>query len=220
MEEAKARIQAIVSPPMAEVGKSYPGRVVNLTKFGAFVNILPGRDGLVHISKLGGGKRIDSVESVLSLGDEIEVRVEDIDPKLFVKTGARFSIQDWRFSTASAVEPGGATTMVAPVDQRRIAELGAEVIRQAGVLDRAALIVERQADPYRPHRGPQDDSLPLESRIIKVVNAYDDLVGASLESDRKLRAIERLQLGIDREYDPDVVDTLSRIIERQSEYAY
>lgn len=116
--------------------------------------------------------------------------------------------------------PGGATTMVAPVDQRRIAELGAEVIRQAGVLDRAALIVERQADPYRPHRGPQDKTLPLESRIIKVVNAYDDLVGASVESDRKLRALERLQLGIDREFDPDVVDTLSRIIERQSEYAY
>jgi HD superfamily phosphodiesterase len=116
--------------------------------------------------------------------------------------------------------PGGATTMVAPVDQRRIAELGAEVIRQAGVLDRAAFIVEKQADPYRPHRGPQDDSLPLESRIIKVVNAYDDLVGASLESDRKLRALERLQLGIDREYDPDVVDTLARIIERQTEYAY
>ena len=116
--------------------------------------------------------------------------------------------------------PGGATTMVAPVDQRRIAELGAEVIRQAGVLDRAALIVERQADPYRPHRGTRDDSLPLESRIIKVVNAYDDLVGASVESDRKLRALERLQLGIEREYDPAVVDTLARIIERQSEYAY
>ena len=116
--------------------------------------------------------------------------------------------------------PAGATTMVAPVDQRRIAELGADVIRQAGVLDRAALIVERQADPYRPHRGQQDETLPLESRIIKVVNAYDDLVGASLESDRKLRALERLQLGIDREYDPAVVDTLSRIIERQSEYAY
>jgi hypothetical protein len=116
--------------------------------------------------------------------------------------------------------PGGATTMVAPVDQRRIAELGAEVIRQAGVLDRAALIVERQADPYRPQRGTEDVSLPLESRIIKAVNAYDDLVGASVETDRKLRALERLQLGIDREYDPAVVDTLARIIERQSEYAY
>jgi polyribonucleotide nucleotidyltransferase len=44
------------------------------------VNILPGRDGLVHISKLGGGKRIDRVEDVLALGDAIEVEVEDIDP--------------------------------------------------------------------------------------------------------------------------------------------
>ncbi|MFM8267849.1 MAG: polyribonucleotide nucleotidyltransferase, partial [Ilumatobacteraceae bacterium] len=51
MEDAKARIMAIVSPPLAEVGKTYMGRVVNITKFGAFVNILPGRDGLVHISK-------------------------------------------------------------------------------------------------------------------------------------------------------------------------
>ena len=47
---------------------------MNITKFGAFVNILPGRDGLVHISKMGGGKRIDQVEDVLDLGDEIEVR--------------------------------------------------------------------------------------------------------------------------------------------------
>jgi hypothetical protein len=116
--------------------------------------------------------------------------------------------------------PGGATTMVAPVHQRRIAELGAEVIRQTGVLDRVADIVERQADPYRPYRGQLDADLPVESRIIKAVNAYDDLVGASLESDRKLQAVERLQLGIDREFDPTVVDTLARIVERQTEYAY
>jgi len=81
MEEAKARILAIVSPPMAEVGATYPGKVVNITKFGAFVNILPGRDGLVHISKLGRGKRINSVEDVLQLGQEIEVVVEEIDEK-------------------------------------------------------------------------------------------------------------------------------------------
>ncbi len=81
MEDAKARILAIVSPPMAEVGKTYPGRVVNITKFGAFVNILPGRDGLVHISKLGKGKRINNVEDVLTLGQEIEVVVEEIDEK-------------------------------------------------------------------------------------------------------------------------------------------
>ena len=53
---------------------------MNITKFGAFVNILPGRDGLVHISKLGRGKRIERVEDVLDLGDEIMVRVDDIDP--------------------------------------------------------------------------------------------------------------------------------------------
>jgi len=57
----------------------YPGKVVNITKFGAFVNILPGRDGLLHISKLGGDRRIDRVEDVLNLGDEVEVRVSDID---------------------------------------------------------------------------------------------------------------------------------------------
>ena len=81
MEEARAAILAIVDPPKAELGKTYMGRVVNITKFGAFVNILPGRDGLVHISKLGRGKRINAVEDVLSLGDEIEVVVEEIDDK-------------------------------------------------------------------------------------------------------------------------------------------
>jgi len=60
-------------------GAVYEGRVVNITKFGAFVNILPGRDGLIHIAKLGQGKRIDRVEDVLSLGDELSVRVDDID---------------------------------------------------------------------------------------------------------------------------------------------
>jgi hypothetical protein len=115
---------------------------------------------------------------------------------------------------------GGATSWQDPAEQRRIAELGAVVIRETGVLASVATIVARQADPHRPHRGQLDDSLPLASRIIKAVNAYDDTVGASLESDRKLQAIERLQLGIDREYDPAVVDTLAHIIERSSEHAY
>ena len=78
--EAERQIRLIINPPTAEVGQTYTGRVVNITKFGAFVNILPGRDGLVHISKLGGGKRIDRVEDVVDLGDEIEVRVDDVDP--------------------------------------------------------------------------------------------------------------------------------------------
>src|SRR5205823_3903315 len=57
------------------------GKVVNITKFGAFVNILPGRDGLLHISKLGQGRRVERVEDVLNLGDDVSVRVDDIDPQ-------------------------------------------------------------------------------------------------------------------------------------------
>ncbi|MBV9411566.1 MAG: polyribonucleotide nucleotidyltransferase [Acidimicrobiia bacterium] len=81
VEEARRRIELILDPPKAEVGATYTGKVVNVTKFGAFVNILPGRDGLVHISKLGRGKRVERVEDVLNLGDEITVRVDDIDPQ-------------------------------------------------------------------------------------------------------------------------------------------
>ena len=79
VEEAQRRIELILDPPTAELGAEYTGKVVNVTKFGAFVNILPGRDGLLHISKLGRGKRIDRVEDVLNLGDEVTVRVDDID---------------------------------------------------------------------------------------------------------------------------------------------
>ena len=81
VNEARERIMAIVQPPTADLGGIYNGRVVSITKFGAFVNILPGRDGLVHISKLGNGKRINNVEDVLELGQEIQVRVDDIDDK-------------------------------------------------------------------------------------------------------------------------------------------
>jgi polyribonucleotide nucleotidyltransferase len=78
--EAERQIGLILDPPTADVGATYQGRVVNITKFGAFVNILPGRDGLLHISKIGGSKRIDRVEDVLELGQEVEVIVEDVDP--------------------------------------------------------------------------------------------------------------------------------------------
>jgi polyribonucleotide nucleotidyltransferase len=83
VKEALKRIELILDPPKAEVGATYRGKVVNITKFGAFVNILPGRDGLVHISKLSKlsqGKRVERVEDVLSLGEELDVHVDDIDP--------------------------------------------------------------------------------------------------------------------------------------------
>ena len=81
VEEARRRIATILDPPLAEVGATYQGKVVNITKFGAFVNILPGRDGLLHISKIGQGKRVERVEDVLELGQPVEVRVDDIDPQ-------------------------------------------------------------------------------------------------------------------------------------------
>jgi polyribonucleotide nucleotidyltransferase len=74
-------IEQILHPPEVDMGATYTGKVVNITKFGAFVNILPGRDGLLHISKLGGGRRVDRVEDVLSLGAQVEVRVDDVDPQ-------------------------------------------------------------------------------------------------------------------------------------------
>ena len=84
VEEARRRIALILDPPTPEVGATYQGRVVNLAKFGAFISIMPGRDGLLHISKLSplnGGKRIGQVEDVLELGQALEVKVDDIDPQ-------------------------------------------------------------------------------------------------------------------------------------------
>ena len=76
---AKERVHQIAFPPEAEVGEEYDGKVVNITKFGAFVNILPGRDGLLHISRLDGSKRVENVEEYLSEGDELKVRVREIE---------------------------------------------------------------------------------------------------------------------------------------------
>ena len=81
MALARERILAIGFPPEVDVGAEYEGEVVNITRFGAFINILPGRDGLLHISKMGGGRRINQVEDVLALGDVIKVVVREIDDR-------------------------------------------------------------------------------------------------------------------------------------------
>ena len=76
---AKARIELIANPPEAEVGEVYAGTVVNITTFGAFINILPGRDGLLHISKIDAERRVDNVEDYLELGQAVNVKVGEID---------------------------------------------------------------------------------------------------------------------------------------------
>jgi polyribonucleotide nucleotidyltransferase len=72
-------IDEIANPRPVLVGETYEGTVVKTTTFGAFVNLVPGRDGLVHISKLGRGKRLQSVEEAVKEGDKLTVLVEDID---------------------------------------------------------------------------------------------------------------------------------------------
>jgi len=74
-------INAIANPQMPKVGERFLGTVVKTTAFGAFVSLLPGRDGLVHISKLGNGRRIAKVEDVVSVGDKLQVEIAEIDAR-------------------------------------------------------------------------------------------------------------------------------------------
>jgi polyribonucleotide nucleotidyltransferase len=78
-EEAIGMINAIANPQLPKIGERFLGTVVKTAAFGAFVSLVPGKDGLVHISKLGNGKRIGKVEDVVKVGDKIRVEVTDID---------------------------------------------------------------------------------------------------------------------------------------------
>jgi hypothetical protein len=132
--------------------------------------------------------------------------------------------------------PGGATVLVSPEDQRRIAELGAGVIQQAGVLDRVAEIVRCQDRPWRgPESGGTESggtgpgtagpgntgpggtgpSPPLGSRIIRAANAFDDLVGGSTDRDRTMAALDRLRMDTAVQYDPAVVEALTKVTGRR-----
>ena len=72
-EAAVERINAIANPTMPKVGDRFLGTVVKTAAFGAFISLLPGRDGLLHISKVGDGKRVERVEDFLNVGDKVEV---------------------------------------------------------------------------------------------------------------------------------------------------
>jgi polyribonucleotide nucleotidyltransferase len=83
-EAARAAINAIANPHMPEVGERFLGTVVKTTTFGAFVSLLPGKDGLLHITqirKLHGGKRIENIDDVVHIGDKIQVEIREIDDR-------------------------------------------------------------------------------------------------------------------------------------------
>jgi polyribonucleotide nucleotidyltransferase len=83
-EAAKAMVEAIANPVVPKVGERYNGTIVKLATFGAFVSLVPGKDGLLHVSqirKMHGGKRIENLEDVMKVGDKVEVEIAEIDPK-------------------------------------------------------------------------------------------------------------------------------------------
>jgi polyribonucleotide nucleotidyltransferase len=80
-EAAMATINMIANPTMPKVGERFLGTVVKTAAFGAFVSLLPGKDGLVHISKLGNGKRVGKVEDVVNVGDKLQVEITEIDQR-------------------------------------------------------------------------------------------------------------------------------------------
>jgi len=75
----KEMVMLIIDPPEAEVGTQYDGEVVSVATYGAFINILPGRDGLLHVSKFHSSKRVNNTEAVVSVGDKIKVNVDSIE---------------------------------------------------------------------------------------------------------------------------------------------
>ena len=83
-EAARTAINAIANPHMPEIGERFLGTVVKTTTFGAFVSLLPGKDGLLHITqirKLHGGRRIENIDDVIKVGDKVQVEIREIDDR-------------------------------------------------------------------------------------------------------------------------------------------
>ncbi|GAA2243827.1 lipoprotein [Streptomyces ruber] len=101
--------------------------------------------------------------------------------------------------------PAGATATLPEAEQRRIALLGGVVVRQTGVDAEVAVVVERQADPYREQ--------PVSARIVRTVNAYEEK-SRDAGPGGPLRALDELRRGTEREYEPRVVESLARVLAR------
>ncbi len=185
---------------------------------------------LAKVTEIGGYVETGHSERVSRLAVAIGRELGIHEPQLLELEYAALMHDIGQLSLSDPI-PGGATVLVSYADQQRIAELGAEVIQQAKVLGSVAEIVRRQNEPYRdidfvPNghvvntdaadgrvapKGP-----PLSSRIIRAANAFDDLVGGSMDPARAAEAVTRLQLDTASEFDPRVVEALSRVVHRRS----
>ena len=181
---------------------------------------------LAKVTEIGGYVEAGHSERVAKLAVAIGRELGIHEPQLLELEYAALMHDIGQLSLHDPI-PGGATVLVSRQDQQRIAELGAAVIQQAQVLGSVAEIVRRQNEPYRavdvvprqPHGDGGHDrpsGPPLSSRIIKAANAFDDLVGSSLDPGRAAAAVQRLRLDMASEYDPRTVEALSRVVHRRS----
>ncbi len=168
---------------------------------------------LARVTEIGGYVEIGHSARVAKLSVSIGRELGMPEPALLELEYAALMHDIGQLSLRDPI-PGGATVLVVREEQRRIAEYGAEVIQQARVLDSVADIVRRQSDPCRP--ADRAEEPPLSSRIIRAANAFDDLVGSSVEPSRAAAAVQRLRLDTASEYDPQVVEALSRLVSRRS----
>ncbi|GII99408.1 polyribonucleotide nucleotidyltransferase [Sediminihabitans luteus] len=110
-EAARAAINAIANPHVPEIGERFVGTVVKTTSFGAFISLSPGKDGLLHISqirKLVGGKRVENVDDVLSIGQKVQVQIGEIDPRGKLSLHAVTEDEDKAAEAASTEAPASA----------------------------------------------------------------------------------------------------------------
>lgn len=108
--------------------------------------------------------------------------------------------------------PGGATLFTSPLDQRRVASAGAGILSRTAELSRLSTVVADQAASYR--RTEDTGQVALASRILKVANAFDDLVGVDPDPEATRRATQRMRLSSGDEYDPLVLRSLCRVLRR------
>jgi len=186
---------------------------------------------LAKVTEIGGYVETGHSERVSRLAVAIGRELGIHEPDLLELEYAALMHDIGQLSLSDPI-PGGATVLVSRADQDRIAGLGAEVIQQAKVLGSVAEIVRRQNEPYRdvdfvpdpnalaPASKPGHSGLsgpPVSSRIIKAANAFDDLVGGSLDPARATEAVHRLRLDTASEFDPRVVEALTRVVYRRAQ---
>ena len=104
--ERMARDRILTLTEVPEIGRIYTGRVVRIADFGAFVEILPNTDGMVHISQLD-TERVERVEDVVRMGDEITVMVTDIDPAGKIRLSRQAVLEGWTAEEAASRDRGG-----------------------------------------------------------------------------------------------------------------